>query len=202
MSHTLLTYLSVTFFLVVTPGITTTIVIQRTLRSGVRAGVAAAAGAAAGNSTHALLAGLGLSVVLRRSPRLLAALGIAGGLYLCWLGLSTLVRAYRGRPPLASEPGATRGSAVREGWTGTVLNPSIVTFYLTVLPSFIPPDGSIAAFALLAAIHVSMAFACHLCWAVALDRLRALLAHPLALRALDAAAGVALMLLGIKLLAT
>jgi len=200
-SHTLLTYLSVTFFLVITPGITTTIVIQRTLRSGMRAGAAAAAGAAMGNSTHALLAGLGVSVVLRRLPELLNALSIAGGLYLCWLGLSTLVRAYRGRPTPASKPATVRGSAVREGWTGTVLNPSIVTFYLTVLPSFIPPESSIAAFALLAAIHISMAFTCHLCWAAALDRLRALLANPLALRGLDGVAGIALVLLGIKLLA-
>ena len=203
MTVTLLAYLSVTFFFVITPGVTTTIVIQRTIRSGVRAGAAAALGAALGNSTHATLAGLGLSVIVRNSPQLFTALAIAGALYLSWLGFWSLHRAFRGTTALVAvdTPLAT-GSAVREGWTGTVLNPSTVTFYLTVVPGFLPSGGSAWAFALFAAIHVTMAFVSHLTWATAFGRLRVALSNPVALRSMDALAGLALILLGALLLLT
>jgi threonine/homoserine/homoserine lactone efflux protein len=53
-------------------------------------------------------------------------------------------------------------------------------------------------FAALAAIHVSMAFACHVGWALAFGQLRARLARPAAMRWLDAGAGVALIVLAVR----
>lgn len=201
MTDQFFTYVTVTFFLVITPGMTTAVVIQASMRRGHRAGVQAALGAAVGNSTHALLAGLGVAVLLRQWPSVLAALRIGGGLYLGWLGLSALRQAWQRQPalPLPAVDSDSR-PAFRQGWAATMLNPSIATFYLAVVPGFIPAGGGSAAFAALAAVHVSMAFSCHVAWAVALDRLRRVLTGRTALRTVDAVAGTALLLLGISLL--
>jgi threonine/homoserine/homoserine lactone efflux protein len=73
-----------------------------------------------------------------------------------------------------------------------LLNPPIITFYL-VLPTFLRPSAGPAAFAVLAAIHVSMAFVVHTIWAVSFARLRDGFTRPAARRLLDAGAGVALL---------
>jgi threonine/homoserine/homoserine lactone efflux protein len=92
-----------------------------------------------------------------------------------------------------------RRSGAADGFVVTLLNPSILTFYLLIVPSFIRPPGGLPAFALLAAIHVSMAFSCHLIWALAFDRLRGALSHPRARQTIDVLAGVALVLLALSL---
>ncbi len=50
----------------------------------------------------------------------------------------------------------------------------------------------------LAAIHVTMAFVCHVGWALAFGRLRDLLQRPTAARVLNAGAGLALLLLAVR----
>ena len=65
---TVLTYISFTFFLVLTPGATTAVVIRNTVERGFRGGVSTAAGAAIANTTHATAACLGLTMVFQRFP--------------------------------------------------------------------------------------------------------------------------------------
>jgi threonine/homoserine/homoserine lactone efflux protein len=201
-SALLLSYLSVTAVLVATPGATTAVVIQHTLRHGHRAGAAAACGAACGNTTYACAAGFGLAILFRQWPQALAALRIAGALYLCWSGLRALWRAWvasvASRDRLAAD--VEHAPAFRQGLTVTLLNPSVATFYLAVLPGFLPPAGGWRAFALLAAIHISLALSCHLIWALALGTVRSRLTSPRAMRAIDGVAGTALVILGVKLL--
>jgi threonine/homoserine/homoserine lactone efflux protein len=200
---TLAAYVTVTFLLVVTPGMTTAVVIQQSVRHGRRAGAAAALGAALGNSAHAAAAGAGVALFLRRWPAVFDALQIAGALYLIWLGASTLWRArdQRRHVPAGSEvPDAS--SAVRQGLLATVLNPSSMAFYLTVVPGFVKPADPPWMFFLLGAIHVSIAFTVHLCWATAFDALRRVVARPAGLRALDVVAGLGLIALGMVLVFT
>jgi threonine/homoserine/homoserine lactone efflux protein len=52
----------------------------------------------------------------------------------------------------------------------------------------------------LAAVHIVMAFMCHGLWAIALDRVRLAFAHPEARRLLEAATGVALLILAVRVL--
>ena len=61
-------YVTFTFILAVTPGSITAIVVRNTLRGGRAAGLACACGAAVANMVHALLAGLGLSLLIARWP--------------------------------------------------------------------------------------------------------------------------------------
>ena len=111
------------------------------------------------------------------------ALRIGGTGYLAWLGLRSLARAwsYRqpektedvspGRPPLARSAG--------EGFVTNALNPSLATFYLLVIPQFVPRDAPFVSSALLlTAIHVGLAITWHLSWAAAGGTLSEMLGAP------------------------
>ncbi len=198
-------YLSLTAALVITPGATTAVVVRNTLSSGWRGGLAAAVGAAAGNTAHATAAGLGLAVIVARIPALLLVIQVAGGLYLAWLGLGSARRLLLGEAlPITGEILEAHATiehhhAVREGVTVNLLNPAIATFYLAVVPSFLPAGAPRGYYVQLAAAHVGMAFACHSLWALGLDRLRHLLTRPAARLALEGLTAAALLLLSARL---
>lgn len=196
----LVAYLTFTFILAATPGSTTAVVVRNTLAGGRGAGLAAAAGAALGNTSQATAAALGLAVILARFPSAMLVLRIAGGFYLAWLGICSLWRVIRrhesGRQVLsASDDGGRRAhyTSFRQGLTVNLLNPAISTFYLVVVPSFVPPGASRWSYAILASMHVAIAFTCHGVWAMAFDRLRAFFRAPAARRSLEAATGAALL---------
>lgn len=196
-------YVIAAFALVITPGVTTAVVIRRSLEGGLRSGVATALGAAAGNCTHAILAGFGVTMVARQWPLAFKALTIAGGAYLCWLGFKSIRRGMSGDRSLVAETARHDArSSAGEGLTVTLLNPSAVAFYLTVLPSYLPVGGGGRAFAQLAAIHVVIALICHTIWAAGFSRIGAFVGGPHAVRRLDIFAGVALFALGVWSLAT
>lgn len=199
-------YLAVTAVLVVTPGSTTAVVVRNTLAGGHRAGVLAALGAALANSTHATLAGLGLWVLVGRWPALLDAIRVAGAAYLAWLGLRSLARlrprprpAAEGHPATAAAPLHHRSSFV-EGLTVNLLNPAIISFYLAVVPTFVPPSPPRGHFALLAATHVFMALACHCGWAYAFHTLRLIFARPAVQRTLELMTAAAMLWLAWRVL--
>jgi threonine/homoserine/homoserine lactone efflux protein len=204
----LIAYLSFTAVLVLTPGSTTAVVVRNALAGGRKAGLAAALGAAMGNTSHATAAGLGLAVVFSRWPWMMTLLTLAGAAYLAWLGARSLHRVVKhpdgglrmiegdGR----SHPIPEHAGSFRQGLAVNLLNPAIATFYLVVLPSFLRAGAPRWYFAALAAVHIGMAFVCHGAWAMALDQLRRWFRPPIARRTLEAATGVALIALAIRVL--
>jgi threonine/homoserine/homoserine lactone efflux protein len=199
----LASYLFLTFVLVITPGATTAVVVRNTIAGGWRAGAATALGAALGNSTYAAAAGVGLALLFQRWPIALVVLQWAGAIYLVRLAISSLRRSIAGEgsleTPLADGSRGTE-AALRQGLTVNLLNPPIIVFYLVVVPTFVPAGAGLAGFAALAAIHVTMAFVCHLGWALAFDRLRGFVGRPGPLRVLEAGAGAALLYLAVRTL--
>ena len=202
-----LAYVSFTFVLVVTPGSTTAVVLRNTLDGGRRAGYATAAGAAAANSLIAISCGLGLSVLLAYWPGSLSVIRYGGAVFLAWLGLSSLWRAItladggiRMTPNVQHHSGTALLSYARDGFGINLLSPVIISFYLTAVPSFLPENARVLNYALLAATHVSLAVFCHSMWATALDVIRHWFAPPPARRLLQAATGLALLALAIRVL--
>jgi threonine/homoserine/homoserine lactone efflux protein len=200
-----LAYLSFTFVLVVTPGSTTAVVLRNTLDGGRRAGYATAVGAATANSLIAISCGLGLSVLLAYWPGSLEVIRYGGAAFLAWLGLSSLWRVatlsdggIRLTPNVAHHSGTQLVSYFRDGLGINLLSPVIISFYLTVVPSFMPPGARVMYYALLAVSHVGLALFCHSMWATALDVIRHWFAPPAARRALQAATGLALIALAIR----
>ena len=205
MDPLLAAYLSFTFLIVATPGATTAVVIRNTLDGGRRAGFGVVLGAAAGNVTQALLAGVGVALLVRRLPLAVDALRLAGGGYLLWLGVRGLWRAAMHPAPAPGELAPLRARhvlhrSVREGFAVNLLNPAVVSFYVAVVPTFVPETRPPAWFALLAACHVGIAFLCHSAWVVGLDALRGVFRRPRARLALEVATGLALVALAVRVL--
>jgi threonine/homoserine/homoserine lactone efflux protein len=197
-------YITFTFILVVTPGSTTAVVVRNTLEGGRRAGYATAAGAAIANTTIAIACGLGLSVLLAYWPGSVDAIRIGGGAFLAWLGLASLWRAWQladGGIPLSPDPAAAAAGGdqpsglpayLGDGVAINLLSPVIISFYLSVVPAFVPPGASRLYYSMLATTHVTMAFLCHALWATALDAMRRWFVAPWTRRALQGATGLAL----------
>jgi threonine/homoserine/homoserine lactone efflux protein len=202
-----LAYLAAAIVLAITPGATTAVVVRNTLVGGHAAGVRAALGALVANTTHATLAGLGLWALVGRWPMVLDGLRIGGAAYLAWLGIGSLIRAWPGRGrlggPLAPDTAAAdrhQPASFREGLTVNLLNPAIISFYLAVVPTFIPPAPPRFYFALLAATHVALGFTCHAGWATAFHALRQIFARPGVRLGVELASGAAMLWLSARVL--
>lgn len=176
-------------------------VVRNTLARGRRGGFVAAAGAATANGVQAAVAGAGVAVLVARWPQALTGLRLAGAGYLLWLGLvsASKVMAARTRPTAKRHEGRA-GKSYRQGLTVNLLHPGVTTFYVAVLPAFIPPSAPRGYFAFLAAAHIVIAFGCHAAWALAFDRLRSVVERPAVARSLELATAVVLIALGVKVL--
>lgn len=198
-------FFTFTFFLVVTPGSTTAVVVRNTLEGGRRAGYLTALGAALANTTIATACGLGLSVLLSIWPGSLDVIRIAGALFLATLGVMSLYRAVRyedGGIRLTVDPNAAPARSHAAAYVGdglgiNILSPVIISFYLSVVPGFIPAGASRFYYSALAATHVGLAVTCHAMWATGLDAMRRFFVAPWTRRALQAGTGLALIGLAI-----
>jgi threonine/homoserine/homoserine lactone efflux protein len=197
-------YLAVTVPLVLTPGASTAIVLRNSLTGGIGGGIATAIGTNLGSLCYGLLSAYGLALALRRWPSAWEVLRVGGAAYLAWLGVRSIRRALQRESTSTAKVvnGGSRGRVAQalEGFAVNALNPAIATFYLVILPQFIPPDAPAVRSALiLTAVHVALAGSWHLTWAAAGGTLARSLTRGIARRALDACTAVALLSLAIAM---
>lgn len=202
-SHTL-AYLTLAFFFAVIPGATTAVVIRHTLAGGRRAGMTASIGAISASAVLASLALGGVSALLVRWPAGLKLLGIAGALFLAWTAVKSLRAALRA-PSVGAQPtsqGRSRfTSAYREGFTVNILNPSVLSFYVGVTPTFLDPGATWRQLVLLYVAHLFVVLGCHTFWTLVFNQARGLFAGERPRRWLDAAVGVLLLWLAVRIFA-
>jgi threonine/homoserine/homoserine lactone efflux protein len=142
---TLFAFAGLCLLLSVTPGPDTFLVLRISLQSAA-AGIAAAFGSAVASLVWAALVGVGLAAVLEESAEVFRWLKIAGGLYLLYLGISSLIRARRTTTSAAAGHSPRRSYSRKAGFgagaLSTLLNPKVGLFYLAVVPQFIPHGGN------------------------------------------------------------
>jgi threonine/homoserine/homoserine lactone efflux protein len=142
---TLLAFAGLCLLLSITPGPDTFLVLRISLQSAA-AGLAAAFGSALASMVWAALVGVGLAAVLEDSAEVFRWIKVAGGLYLLYLGISSLVRARRAKTSVAagnfSRRAYSRKAGFGAGALSTLLNPKVGLFYLAVVPQFIPHGGN------------------------------------------------------------
>lgn len=123
--------------LTITPGPDMTLFLGRTLSQGRAAGIAAMLGASSGVIAHTTLAAFGLSALIAASPEAFAALKIAGAAYLVFLA----VQAIRHGSSFDLDAALVRRQSLASNWmTGVginLLNPKIILFFVTFLPTFV-----------------------------------------------------------------
>ena len=209
----LLAFAGLALVLVLTPGANIMLVIRSTLSGGPRAGIAAALGIAVGHFVHASASALGLSLLLRTSDVAFTVMKVCGAAYLAYLGVRSLVVAWRGRSRTfdavdgeeseVSSDGAPYRRSRRfllDGFLCNVLNPKVALFYLALLPQFIAPGEPVLARSLLlAGVHACISVSWQSVLSLALGRIRPLLARPAVYRTLEALTGSLLVGFGIRL---
>ena len=142
MDGSLLAFLGVSALVIMTPGQDTALTIRNTLGGGRRAGLGTAAGVATGQLFWTIATSVGLSAILVTSAPAFAAIRIAGGAYLLWLGFQSLRAAIRGHADVDRAIAPVATGRVRRAWRQGLLsslgNPKLAVFFTTLLPAFAP----------------------------------------------------------------
>lgn len=170
----MLEFILTVLVLELTPGPNMAYLATLTLDRGRRAGLLATAGVATGLSVHAVVAALGLGVLISQSPLLYHLLRWIGVAYLLYLAWETWQTSAGQRAELAAPKSA---SPFWRGFLSNVFNPKSILFFVSVVPGFIQGDpggtGLLAQAARLGAVYVVIATAIHAGIVLLASRLRA-----------------------------
>lgn len=146
--------------LVISPGPNGVLIARTVSTSGRAAGLANIAGFFAAFYLHGTLSILGISIVLLHSATAFTVVKYLGALYLCWVGVKSLLSAWRDTAitTTAAVPPPRRSLlwAFAEGLLTNGLNPKVSMFYLAVFPNFIPLGEQSASSAFLLVFLHSM----------------------------------------------
>jgi threonine/homoserine/homoserine lactone efflux protein len=133
-----LAFLGAAVLITLSPGPDNLMVLSLGASRGRRQGMVFGLGCALGCLNHTLLAALGVSALIAASPLAFAALKIAGGLYLIYLGVQAL-RSHGGS--LNADAGVRAPESLRalffKGLFANSINPKVVLFFLAFLPQFV-----------------------------------------------------------------
>src|SRR5256712_6423208 len=112
-----LAWVALSALLIATPGPDTALIIRNALTAGPRASTMSALGVAVGILAWAIAAALGVGVLLERSSTAFTILKLAGAVYLCYLGLRSLLGSppRGGLPPTPGGPPPSARGGAREG---------------------------------------------------------------------------------------
>jgi threonine/homoserine/homoserine lactone efflux protein len=181
-------------------------VVRNVIRGGRIDGVYTGLGVCSGLFVHATLSALGITVILLHSALLFGAVKMLGGLYLVWLGLVSLVGAWRRKDPdNPVSPAPSKAETIfsrsyLEGLLSNVLNPKPALFYLAFFPQFISAGDPV----LLKSIFLAgIQFVIGVLWlstlSITLSALGTVVRRPAIARLLSGVTGCVLVGLGIKL---
>ena len=184
--------------LLVAPGPTIMMVLSYALTQGKRVAVASALGVATGDLIAMTLSVIGLGALLLTSALAFTLLKWAGAVYLVWLGVRMIRYAAQASPLLDKPAGERPGKVFRDLATVTALNPKSNTFFVAFVPQFITPEAAFAPqAAILIMTFVSIAGINALLFALAANRMRALITRPVTLTWLTRAGGATLIGMGL-----
>ena len=170
--------------------------------------VPAVGGIVLGYAAMTIVVAAGVGALVARSPALLGALTIAGGLYLMWHGATTLARpsgpdtTSNGAPASESAPARTSQATLLRGAGVSALNPKGLLLFLALLPQFTSPHGRWPLAVQLAVLGVVFMLSCgafYFCLGSVARR--TLDARPAAARAVTRFSGAAMFIIGALLLA-
>jgi threonine/homoserine/homoserine lactone efflux protein len=208
MDTSFLTFLSISLFVLITPGPDTALVVRNTIVGGRRSGVFTAFGIVSGQAIWVFATSIGIVALLVASEPVFHAVRFGGAAYLIYLGTRSLYEAARsGRwhDPAEGMPPAQRLSsrtAFTQGLASDLSNPKIAAFFTSLLPQFATPgDGAFANLMLLGAVFCLMTLAWLTLYALAVARAGDFLRRRTVRRALEGLMGAALIALGLRIAA-
>ncbi|WP_424136263.1 LysE family translocator [Roseomonas chloroacetimidivorans] len=201
-------FLSIVTVIVVTPGPNLFLLLGTAPGAGRQIGVAATLGICAAILSHAALALVGVGAIIATSAILFTALKVIGAFYLIWMGIRSLLSLRRSGGLTITAGGGRSAPSISEafvrGYLTNILNPKPAIFYVAVFPQFLVPHptGFYARGAALALTHAAVAMLFYGCVVLAMSGLTRVLLRPAVSRVVKSLSGLALILLGGRLLMT
>lgn len=135
----LIAFAVASFFIVVVPGPTVTVIVANSLRDGAKAGFLNVAGTQAGLAVMIVIVALGLETVVALMAEWFFIVKLIGAAYLIWLGIKLL----RSNGDIGGAD--TRKPRMGYFWQGVVViltNPKILVLFGAFIPQFVDPAGS------------------------------------------------------------
>lgn len=188
----ILAFWGVAALLIAVPGVDWAFAINAGLRRQV---LPAAAGIVLGYLVMTAVVAAGLGALITSTPIALTALTAIGALYLIWLGTT----AIRSPGAITSQP--ARGDPLLRGMAVSTLNPKGLLVFVTILPRFADPRGSLPMPVQLSCLGLAFVLTCALVYPCVGMTARLLLsAKPAVARIMSRVSGVAMILVGVILL--
>jgi|TARA_R110000751_G_scaffold2470_4_gene13350 threonine/homoserine/homoserine lactone efflux protein len=128
-------------FFIMTPGIDTVFVLNKSIGQGRKSGIVSAMGINTGILTHTFLSAIGLTVLIAKSAIAFMVIKYIGAAYLVYIG----VKKYLDTSALFTENRVSevKNSSKNDFWSGfftNSLNPKVALFFLAFFPQFITPS--------------------------------------------------------------
>jgi len=195
----------IALLLVVSPGPNGLLIAKTVPTQGKKAGFSNVLGFLAAFYLHGALSILGISVLLTKSTEVFFIVKVVGALYLTWIGVKSLISAYRNVDTVKVKTDATNVQTLRksflEGFLTNALNPKVSMFYLAAFPQFIPAGEYSVLYAfLLVTIHSAMNMFWFSSMVILFSRLSSLTKNGLFQRVLKSVTGVVFIGFGLKLM--
>lgn len=129
-----------TLLFVLTPGIETVFLINKSISQGRRSGVYTSFGLNTGALVHTLFGALGLSIMVAKSALFFALIKYLGAAYLVYLGV-VKVMSQKGLITETNEEQKKNSakSNFASGFITNILNPKVALFFIAFFPQFISP---------------------------------------------------------------
>ena len=195
----------IALLLVVSPGPNGLLIAKTVPTQGKKAGFSNVLGFLAAFYLHGALSILGISVLLTKSVEVFFIVKVVGALYLTWIGVKSLISAYRNVDTVKVKTGTTDVQTLRksflEGFLTNALNPKVSMFYLAAFPQFIPVGEYSVLYAfLLVTIHSLMNMFWFSSMVILFSRLSSFAKNGLFQRVLKSVTGVVFIGFGVKLM--
>ncbi|KOG13813.1 MULTISPECIES: LysE family translocator [Streptomyces] len=202
MLSTLLAFLGACTLIAASPGPSTLLIIQNSLRSK-RAGFLTVLGNETGVFIWGVTAALGLTALLAASQLAYDVMRIVGAAVLIVFGVKALVNARRGQGEEADHSTAAVGSgwrAYRSGLLLNLANPKAAVFAMSFLPQFVPENAPhLATMIGLAAIWAVFEIGYYGVYVWFVGRLKKVISRARVRKRLEQVSGGVLLILGIRM---
>ncbi len=146
-------FIIVMMLMIITPGVNQILVLESGLSFGHKAATYNVLGIASSMFVHTSLSGLGISLLIMKSPTLLHLFKVLGAGYLIYLAMSSIISAYQLRNISADrreEIGAENepvSESIRKsfmkGFTTNVLNIQTSLIFLSIFPQYMNLDHNL-----------------------------------------------------------
>jgi threonine/homoserine/homoserine lactone efflux protein len=206
MDTSFLAFVGISLLIITTPGPDTAVTVRNTLLGHRPAGIATAFGVSIGLMIWALATSAGIVALLVASEKLFFAVKMVGAAYLVWLGIKSLIAAFRSGATLPAKsegvgvPRLHPTNAFRQGLFSNLSNPKIAAFFSSLLPQFAPQgDGAFMALAGLGLTFSAMTFVWLVLYTLAVATAGDFFRRSRVRRVIEGITGTILIALGIRL---